>query len=538
MKLLLTKTIVFLTILLLLFVSVSKLVTSPSDYRNYQWIAGFYEEQKDSLDAVYIGGSNTYAFWAAPLAWERYGIAVYPFACNSQPLLAAQYMIKEARKTQPNALYIISINGINTEISDATLHYMTDYLPLSQNKMQLVQELTRYGTDTSFKKQLEFLFPIIRYHSRWNELTEEDFHYTIDGLKGGSNYSAYLTKSSDISSSFQTTNQRINLPPLLFNSLDSLLNYCDTENLNVLFVTAPQALTNESELEWFNEINAIVLSRGYPVLNLTNLVDEMCLNLETDYYNNKHTNIHGAIKITDYLSQYLVEHYGFENKHNNKAYASWEAAYAKYKDIISPYVLDEELQIENRDYSLAAPTLTKVSVKGTTLRVSWEAVENAEGYRIYRKTKDPEESAWQLLEEVDADILTYKDSKLTASQTYTYTVIPYIKKSGRQYWGEYHFAGVSGTAVLDAPSLQDLILTKNGITISWESVSGADGYRIYRKTDDKDWILIEEAEDITQYSDDTIVLGRKYAYTVRAYYIKDGKNVYGDYNKQGLVWEP
>ena len=52
------KTSAFVLIFLLLLVSALKLTTCPADYRNYQWIAGFYEEPADSLDAVYIGGSN------------------------------------------------------------------------------------------------------------------------------------------------------------------------------------------------------------------------------------------------------------------------------------------------------------------------------------------------------------------------------------------------------------------------------------------------------------------------------------------------
>lgn len=114
-KTIILKTLAFSFLLIISFAGISKILVSHDDYRNYQWIHGFYEERENSLDAVYIGGSNVYAFWAAPLAWEQYGITVYPFACNSMPLIAAKYMIKEARKTQPDSLFIVSINGIGTD---------------------------------------------------------------------------------------------------------------------------------------------------------------------------------------------------------------------------------------------------------------------------------------------------------------------------------------------------------------------------------------------------------------------------------------
>ncbi len=84
----------FMLILILLLLGVSKVMTCPGDYRNYQWIAGFYKEPKNSLDAVYIGSSTCYAFWNPMTAWNRHGIAVYPYASNAQQFVAAEYLIR------------------------------------------------------------------------------------------------------------------------------------------------------------------------------------------------------------------------------------------------------------------------------------------------------------------------------------------------------------------------------------------------------------------------------------------------------------
>ena len=92
------KAVLFALIFILLFAYVSKVVTYPSDYRNYQWIGGFYEEEEESLDAVYIGSSNCYAFWNSMTAWEEYGITVYPYSCNAMSFLATEYLIKETKK--------------------------------------------------------------------------------------------------------------------------------------------------------------------------------------------------------------------------------------------------------------------------------------------------------------------------------------------------------------------------------------------------------------------------------------------------------
>lgn len=392
-KALVIKAALFAAIFAILLSVAYRILVSHDDYRNYQWIAGFYEEEENSLDAVYIGGSNTYAFWVSPIAWKEYGICIYPFACNSQPLIAAEYLIREARKTQPDALYIVSINGISgigDTVSDKQIHYLTDYMPWSLDRLSLINYLCEVG-EIPTNERMELYFPFVLYHSRWEELSKEDFHYTNNGLKGGATYGGFFNTSNDVTSNFRETSRHTVLMSYLQEALDSLLDYCDAEKVNVLFVTAPQMKINEYDLAVFNTVNDKVESRGYSHLDMLPYIDEIGLDLKVDYYNEYHTNIHGALKTTRYLSEYLLENYDFSNitiKHDN---ASWDLAYEKYIKLIGPYTLDIERNAEPRDNLLLAPKLSKVSVDGTSLTVTWEKSDGADGYQIYRKDS---ESAW------------------------------------------------------------------------------------------------------------------------------------------------
>ena len=57
----------------------------------------------------------------------------------------------------------------------------------------------------------------------------------------------------------------------------------------------------------------------------------------------------------------------------------------------------------------------------------------------------------------------------------------------------------------------------NGVTIAWEKVTGAETYRVYRKTSAADsWVQLAEVSDFT-YTDETAKSGTTYYYTVRAY---------------------
>lgn len=336
---LLLKIVVFALLFVLLYLAVTNVMTAPGDVRNYQWIAGFYEEPADSLDVVYIGSSNVYAFWTAPLAWERYGIAVWPYSCNGGPFEAVQYIMKDVVKTQPDALFVVTIHP-SDNISVPVIHYLTDYVPMSINRLELINMLSD-AAGFSLEERLEFYFPLIRYHSRWNELTQENFDHTLNGVKGASTYASFLNGATDVSGEI-LVDTRGSLSDLMQGALDDLLDYCDENQVNVLFVTTPQYLKTAKQ-EQVNTMVDVISGRGYPVLDMLRRMDEIGLDPTVDYYNAGHANIHGALKVTDYLARYLVENYDFADKRGMPGYESWDASYDKYMEIISPHLTDEEL---------------------------------------------------------------------------------------------------------------------------------------------------------------------------------------------------
>lgn len=435
------KATAFSLIFILLFLIVSHVLTVSSSDLEYHRMTGIYNEPESSLDAVYIGSSNCYAFWNQLLAWEEYGIAVYPYTCSSMPLMVTEYMIREARKTQPDALYIVNINTLeDSELNDVVMHRLLDYMPLSSNKL----ELTRYMSDTlgySFTERLEFYFPILRYHSRWNELTAYNFTDDYDSLKSSSQYPAYLISSTDISDVYQISKEEGEISDALSDSLDRLLNYCTEEKVKVLFVAVPRAEEKAETVQKINTVKNIISEKGFDVLDLMDKTDQIGLDLKTDYYNRSHTNIHGSIKYTHYLSKYLVEKYGFEDKRSNVDYVSWNEALDKYMDVVDSYILNFETDPQHHDSRLSAPGSLTADAGDSVITVEWERVKGAEGYAVYKKIE--KNGAWKQVTVTDE--LVFKDTVVSEDKTYYYTVAPYYVENGQRYYGDYLYNGVSTT---------------------------------------------------------------------------------------------
>lgn len=434
------KIIAFFVAFIVLFSGVTQVMTVSSSNMEFQWMSGIYEEPENSLDAIYIGSSSCYTFWNHNIAWEEYGITVYPYACSILPIYVTEYMIKEARKTHPDSLYIVNINTLKTlsedAVDDATMHRLLDYMPLSSNKL----ELTDYMCDLSnlsFWDRMQYYFPILRYHSRWNELTPESFSTEITNTKAGNLTDFYLGDVYDAGQGYLISDGTEEVSDFVADSVNSLLDYCDKENVNVLFISVPRGEYYVETVEQVNTVAKIIESRGYPVLSLVDQYEEIGLDLKTDYFDLFHTNIHGSIKYTYFLSEYLIEHYGFEDKRNDEAYNSWHESFQNYYNAINSYILDVELDSTHRAHELKAPNMT-ISQDNLNIEITWNQVDGADGYAIYKKA-DKNES-W--IEIGTTSELQFLDNAVETEKEYYYTVIPFREENGERFYGNHVYNGI------------------------------------------------------------------------------------------------
>lgn len=537
------KALVFLLLLLSLVLSLQGIFNIGNVTNNYLSVAGFHDEPRDTLDAVYIGGSNVYYFWQPSLAWQEYGMAVYSLSTASMPVRAFRYEIEEARKTQPDALFILSLNSLKTDtVNLIGLHSTADCMPLSGTKVRMVRELAPEAGLTGLE-QLECYFPSLRFHSSWPELDSFQFTRRAYRMKGEATHLGYLNQSGINESRFFATDARLPLDETQSAVLTALLDYCDSEQLRVLFTLCPQAFENESDYAELNTAVDTVRERGYEVLDLRGAIEEMDLDLHRDFLDLRHTNVHGAVKFTHYLGAWLRERYGFADKRGDPAYASWDAIAAEYQQIIAPYTLDFERDHVPRAYELEAPELTECRATGRSFRLTWTPSEGADGYRLYRKQLLPAEdpvtpavSAWVCVADLDADTLTYMDRTLALNAAYTYTVAPYLLRDGEKRFGPYDYAGKRGTTVLNAPKLLSLEEGAEGMTLSWAEMNGTDGYVIYRKIPGRAWVRIAVLEGpANTYTDRSALPGVPYQYSVGGYQKLADETVYGYYHHAGLL---
>ena len=179
---------------------------------------------------------------------------------------------------------------------------------------------------------------------------------------------------------------------------------------------------------------------------------------------------------------------------------------------------------------LETPKMNNTSMTASGLKVTWEASEGADKYRVYRRTGTS--GKYVLIGAVTGT--AYIDKTVESGKEYFYTVRAYAEDEDSRTLSYYERPGAGGmwigTPVLT--SAKEIQLT--GTTITWKKVAGADQYMIYRKTKDGKWGLLGYSTT-TSYTDYSGVTGTNYYYTVRAV-MNSGENSYaGSYDKEGIA---
>lgn len=423
---------------------------------------GFPKEKKGSLDGVYIGASNVHAFWQPLVGWADYGIAVYNYSFDALPAGAVKHLIEVARRRQPDALYMVNLNQFknaeeDTEHIVTVLHRCLDYMPVSVERFRCIAGLSKtYGLNIA--QQLELMFPIITFHARWNELKSWAMGGEANDFKSSRSKAIFLTGRQDCADRYTVEAARLPRDEAVTSVLSDLLDYIDRTGVRVLFIKAPQAMGSATQ-QYMNTLQDMVVERGYPCLDLHESLEQTGLDPAWDFYNPNHTNIHGSVKYTRCLAEYLVENYGFADKRDVPGWESWNEAQKKYYSLLRGYLLPFELDGAPRA-SFEAPALGKASAKAQDIAVNWSAVEGAEGYQVYRKSIE-DGNHWKLVGDVDGQTLSWRDAGRKPATAYTYTVVGYLRDGDALRYGSFDQTGVTAKtekakkAADDAPAESD-----------------------------------------------------------------------------------
>ena len=348
--------IVFSAIFILLLIGVSYMLRTNGDVKDR--FSGFYAEKNDTLDIVMIGSSPVFPYYAAPKLWGEAGIAMYPLSSNVQRPVAMKYLVEEAEKSQSPDLYIFemrmfTMNDDGLRENMAYTRGVTDNLRYSYLRYKTIQAMV---PEDAGEERISFYLDIMKYHTTWKMLALSSewanmTYHKSNPLKG------YVFKDEVapcVMPECGGMDGTTGIPSERESYLRDLMDYLRTEGKDALFIVSPYG-ESPKEQQMYNYMEEIAASYGYPFLNMNDHYEDIGIIFEEDFADyGSHTNAVGAEKCTDFLKEYLQEHYDFEDRRGDAMYSSWDESYLLWKQEMESARERIRERIINEDYAVIA----------------------------------------------------------------------------------------------------------------------------------------------------------------------------------------
>ena len=192
---------------------------------------------------------------------------------------------------------------------------------------------------------------------------------------------------------------------------------------------------------------------------------------------------------------------------------------AEYKNVLTGINLDNYDITTRADgavlrFKTDTPKVTATNVASTgKIKLTWNKVSSAKEYQVYRATSKNGE--YKLMKTTTGT--SYTNTSATAGKTYYYKVRAVTKNGKKLPFSDV----VSRCCDLSRPEVKTSNVSSSGkIKLTWDKISGAEKYEIYRATSEDGEYKLVKTTTGTSYTNTSAKAGTKYYYKVKAIHSK------------------
>lgn len=319
------KILTFFVLLSVVFIKVTKVLerkTSPAMYQPFF-------EQKADYDVLFVGTSHVVNGIFPMELWEKYGIVSYNFGGHGNEMGTNYWVMENALDYTTPKLVVIDVFGVHSALKRSAtaeqMHEAFDAFPVSKTKYNMVRDLFDDETEDVYASRWEYLWDFGKYHSRWNDLKEEDFNVRLNREKGAESRIDVAVPADYPVCAPEETMQEYTMG---MEYLCKMIEDCQSRGIEVLLTHLPYPSEPGYQMA-ANSVYTIADMYGVDYINfvhMNNVVD-----YTTDCYDvSSHLNPSGARKVTDYLGNYIMSNYEIPDRREDAAYVQWKEDYAEY----------------------------------------------------------------------------------------------------------------------------------------------------------------------------------------------------------------
>ncbi len=306
---------VFLIIFALLLMIVSAAFV-PKDVKNESGTIDIranavLNEPENTIDALFIGDSECYSAFIPLRLWEKHGITSYNCGTGAQNLYYSYEFVQKAFKVHSPNVVFLETNAIYRDFSLGA---------------DIVHKVGRF-------------FPVFTYHDRWKGLFNTGKGKdNSTGKVHIENDKGYVFKNNAdpalIEDYMEYTDKIARITAQNMNYIKDIKKLCDENEVKLVLISVPSTINWNTKRH--NGIRALADNLKLEYYDLNMMTDDIGIDWSKDTRDKgDHLNYSGALKVTDWLGEYIEKSNLCPNHKGDENYNQWDKAlksfYKKHK---------------------------------------------------------------------------------------------------------------------------------------------------------------------------------------------------------------
>ena len=307
-------------------------------------VADYYDSGYDH-DVLFVGDCECYENFSPVTMWQEYGISSYIRGSAQQLIWQSYYLLEDALSYEKPDVAVFNVLSMKYgEPQNENYNRMSiDGMRWSKSKSDNIK-----ASMTEDESYLSYVFPILRFHSRWNDLCADDFRYFFGAEPNF--FSGYFLRADVKPAENVPTGRPLTdyaFADTCWEYLDKMRTLCDENGIKLVLIKAPSVYPYWYP-QWNKQIEEYAEKYALPYINFLDedLMAETGVDLSSDTYDGGlHMNVYGAEKLSHWFGEYLRSTFSLEDRRDEpKLSAHWQeiterycAEIARQKDNLEKY---------------------------------------------------------------------------------------------------------------------------------------------------------------------------------------------------------
>lgn len=278
-----------------------------------------YYRESGGHDVVFIGDCEVYANYSPMEMYRTHGITAYIRGTSQQLMWQSYYVLKETLNYETPQAVVLNVNAMRhgEPVKEAYNRLTIDKMRWSAEKVGIIR-----ASMTEEENFASYVFPILRYHSRFDELTGEDIEYLFkvkDNTWNGYLVNHNINPVGKLPAKRPLADYRF--ADVCYEYLDKITALCKEKGVELILVKAPSLYPYWYE-EYDRQMVDYAQQNDLTYYNFTECIEEIGLDFQVDTYDaGLHLNHTGAVKLSGYFAEILAREHGVADRRSDSQVA-------------------------------------------------------------------------------------------------------------------------------------------------------------------------------------------------------------------------